>query len=102
MPDEQELEHKRFQLISDNRRWFRKASVELRTTEMPTLPSGLFDFGYRFESCFFGNSPVDVAARYQTLEEAVAGHKQLCEDHGLNNHIVMIDGPELTAYLLKR
>lgn len=52
---------------------------ELRTTEMPDLAAwGLPGLGYRFESCMFepdGDS--DVLCRYDTQEEAEAGHQRL-------------------------
>lgn len=52
---------------------------ELRTTEMPDLAAwGLPGLGYRFESCMFEpNGDSDVLRRYDTIQEAEAGHHRL-------------------------
>jgi hypothetical protein len=49
------------------------------TTEMPNLEAfGLPSMGYRYESCLFeADGDSDVKARYQTREEAEAGHERL-------------------------
>lgn len=52
---------------------------ELCTTEMPDLSAlGLPGMGYRYESCmFYASGDSDVKDRYQTREEAEAGHLRL-------------------------
>ena len=51
----------------------------LYTTEMPRLEHvGLPALGYRYESCMFlADGDSDVKDRYQTQEEAEAGHQML-------------------------
>lgn len=65
----------RWQMITRDTR----TGNELRTTEMPRLEAfGLPGLGYRYESCMFEpNGDSDVLARYDTLEEAEAGHRRL-------------------------
>lgn len=54
----------------------------LSTVEMPKT---IMDLGYRYESCIFGLPDIgsDVLDRYDTQEEAIAGHKRYKEQFGL-------------------
>jgi len=73
----------RFQLISDNFSLLRlqRATLQLSTVELPV--SGIV--GYRYESCLFHESgDSDIVGRYQTLNEAVSGHTELCQKYGLS------------------
>jgi spore coat polysaccharide biosynthesis protein SpsF (cytidylyltransferase family) len=70
-----------WQLISDNAGWIRPASVVLSTVEMPRIKD--FDFGYRYESCLFTGSDSEVLERYNTVSEAVRGHRELTRRYGL-------------------
>lgn len=55
---------------------------ELFTTEMPRVEDfGLPGLGYRYESClFYAGGDSDVLARYDTQEEALAGHQRLMRE----------------------
>lgn len=75
----------RFQMISSNAGFFRPASVELCTTEMPKLVVG--SLGYRYESCLFSVGDSDVLGRYETLSEAVQGHFDLARKHKLRTQV---------------
>jgi len=71
---------KRWQIVSDDQVWFYPPDVSLSTVELnstiyPERP---------YESClFFANGESDVVNRYQTQEEALAGHVELEKKYGL-------------------
>ena len=80
----------RFQIVSDNGRFFRHASVWLSTVELfdtaelaalsPELVDKLsIDDFPAYESCLFGNDGkrADVIMKYHTLAEALEGHAKL-------------------------
>lgn len=70
------------QLIADNRKFSRKATVTLSTVKLPcTLPRELG--GWMYESCLFTESGSEVLDRYVTMEAAVEGHKDLAFKYGL-------------------
>ena len=71
----------RWQKVSSDSGWFTIETIRLSTVEMPTIPG--MDFGYRYESCLFSENGSEVVDRYQTLDEAVAGHAALCKKYGL-------------------
>jgi len=70
-----------WQLISDNAGWIRPASVVLSTVQMPDIKG--FDIGYRYESCVFSKGDSEVLARYNTVADAVRGHKKFEHELGL-------------------
>ena len=71
----------RWQKVSSDSGWFTIETIRLSTVEMLTIPG--MDFGYRYESCLFSENGSEVVDRYQTLDEAVAGHAALCRKYGL-------------------
>ena len=73
-----------YQMTSDNGGVFKEASIKLCTTEMPRF-RGMPAVPYRYESCLFSPSDSEVVGRYDTLAEAVEGHKRLSEKFGLSN-----------------
>ena len=72
---------KRWQKVSSDGGLLSLETISLSTVEMPRI-SGM-DFGYKYESCLFSDSGSEVVDRYQTLDEAVAGHAALCRKYGL-------------------
>lgn len=74
----------RWQLIADNGSLSRltKTTRHLSTVEMPISTVGML--GYAYESCVFGADESDVVARYQTKEDAIIGHNELCKEYGLS------------------
>jgi hypothetical protein len=71
---------KRWQIVSDDHVWFYPPDVSVSTVELNQSIYG----DYRFESCvFFANGESDVVARYDTQEEAIAGHVELEKKYGL-------------------
>ena len=71
----------RWQKVSSDGGLFSLTTISLSTVEMPRI-SGM-DFGYKYESCLFSDSGSEVVDRYQTLDQAVAGHAALCRKYGL-------------------
>jgi len=73
---------KRWQIVSDDSVWMFPPDVTLSTVEM--RPDWIDSFGYQFESClFFANGDSDVVNRYETQDEAIAGHVELEKKYGL-------------------
>lgn len=72
---------KNFQLINSNAGIFRGASLELRTTEMPSI---VWDsLGYRFEFCLFSTGDSEVVGRYNNLSDAAQRHFNLSRKYNL-------------------
>lgn len=67
-----------FQLLSNNGKAFKRATVELSTVYL-LVPIGRFEY----ESCVFTETDSEVLNRYLTLPEAIAGHKHLSDLMGL-------------------
>lgn len=63
--------------------WMFPADVALFTTEMPNMEKYGFDLGYKFETCIFRKDGSDVLERYDTWEEAIAGHMKYTKDNDL-------------------
>ena len=76
-----------WQIISDDSVWMFPADTQLSTVELPKMPFGDgFDLygNTPYESCiFFANGESDVLKRYDTKEEALAGHVELEKKYGL-------------------
>ena len=72
---------KRWQKVSSDGGLFSLTTISLSTVEIPNIPG--MDFGYRYESCLFSENGSEVVDRYQTLDQAVAGHAALCRKYGL-------------------
>ncbi len=72
---------KRFQIVSDDAVWMFPAELTLSTVEMKSF-SG-YDFGYKYETCLFRVDDSDVLARYQTKEDAIAGHRKFEKQYNL-------------------
>ncbi len=70
-----------WQMISDNGGWLKPATVTLSTVKMPEIKG--IDLGYRYESCLFTKGDSEVLARYDTVADAVLGHRDLSTDYGL-------------------
>ena len=70
-----------WQKVSSDGGLFTLETIRLSTVEMPNIPG--MDFGYKYESCLFSENGSEVIDRYQTLDEAVAGHAALCKRYGL-------------------
>lgn len=70
-----------WQMISDNGGWLKPATVVLSTVKMLDIPN--IDLGYRYESCLFTKGDSEVLARYDTVADAVLGHRDLSADYGL-------------------
>lgn len=68
-----------WQLISDDGSLTKRATIELRTTEMPGAE-------HRFESRLFAGGGGEVLARYRTRGDAHRGHHDICRRHGLIRH----------------
>lgn len=81
------INHKRWQIVSDDSVWMFPADTKLSTVELPriTFEDGEELYGDRpYESCiFFANGESDVLCRYATQEEAIAGHEELEKKYGL-------------------
>ena len=81
------INHKRWQIVSDDSVWMFPPDTQLSTVELPrvTFEDGSDLYGDRpYESClFFANGDSDVVARYATQEEALAGHVELEKKYGL-------------------
>lgn len=74
------INHKRWQIVSDDQVWMFHADVVVSTVELPW--EHYKDTPY--ESCiFYANGESDVIARYATQEEAIAGHVELEKKYGL-------------------
>ena len=71
----------RWQKVSSDGGLFSLTTISLSTVEIPNIPG--MDFGYRYESCLFSENGSEVVDRYQTLDQAVAGHAALCRKYGL-------------------
>ena len=71
----------RWHLDTNNGGWLRPATIRVSTVEMPRIKD--FDFGYRYESCLFTGSDSEVLERYNTVSEAVQGHRRLTVQYGL-------------------
>ena len=76
---------KNFQLINSNAGVFRGASLELRTTEMPSMICA--SLGYRFESCLFSTGDSEVVGRYDNLSDAAQGHFNLSRKYNLGTKV---------------
>jgi|LakMenE01Jun11ns_1017448.scaffolds.fasta_scaffold8319178_2 hypothetical protein len=66
--------------------WMFPADVTLYTTEMPkinTMEKYGLHLGYKFETCIFCKDGSDVLERYDTWEEAIAGHMKHTKDNNL-------------------
>ena len=76
-----------WQIISDDSVWMYPPDVQLSTVKLPTVTfnDGMDLYGDTpYESClFFANGDSDVIARYETQEEALAGHVELEKKYGL-------------------
>jgi hypothetical protein len=71
---------KRWQIVSDDQVWFYPPDVSLSTVELDRVIYPITPY----ESCiFFANGESDVLNRYQTQEEALAGHVELEKKYGL-------------------
>jgi hypothetical protein len=57
--------------------------VTLYTTEMPSMKKYGIDIGYKFETCIFRKDDSDVLERYDTWEQAKAGHMKHTNKHNL-------------------
>lgn len=66
--------------------WMFPADVTLYTTEMPkinTMEKYGLHLGYKFETCIFCKDGSNVLERYDTWEEAIAGHMKHTKDNNL-------------------
>jgi hypothetical protein len=66
--------------------WMFPADVTLYTTEMPkinTMEKYGLHLGYKFETCIFCKDGSDVLERYDSWEEAIAGHMKHTKDNNL-------------------
>ena len=72
---------KRWQKVSSDGGLFSLETIRLSTVELPDLPG--MNYYFMYESCLFSENGSEVIARYQTLDEAVAGHAALCRTYGL-------------------
>lgn len=76
-----------FQLIShvyrdENFLWFR-LSVPVMKISTVKLPDN-----YGYETCvFYGRKRSEVVETYETMEEAIEGHKRVCAEHGASKKI---------------
>ena len=63
--------------------WVFPADITLYTTEMPNMEKYGIDLGYKFETCIFRKDGSDVLERYDTWEDAKAGHMKHTSENNL-------------------
>jgi hypothetical protein len=66
-------------LTSTNKKWYKAATIELRTVRLPSYTTS----NETFESHLFENGKSKKLSTYATIKEAMQGHEHLRVMYGL-------------------